>query len=189
MANTGKNSKAVLATHMIAGTKKRFPNGSQKLTFGGADHTVDEVTTNLQKFVDNRTAVETAKANARAKVEAERADLLSLLAFIDEYVKFLRTTFGTSADALGDFGIAPPKARVPMSTEAKAVAAAKRQATREARGIVPKKVKQGIKGNVTAKLVVTPETPSAEPSAATTPAPTAGATAPTAATPAPARNG
>jgi hypothetical protein len=189
MGTTGLNKRVVQATKLIAGTKKRFPNGSQKLTFGGADHSVDEVNGNLQRFLDNRTAVDTAKANAKAKVDAERVELASLLAFIGEYVKFLLSTFGKSADALGDFGIAPPKARVPMTAEAKAVAAAKRRATREARGIVPKKVKQGIKGNVTAKLVVTPETPSAQPSAATTPTPTAGATAPTAATPTPARNG
>src|SRR5579859_5503917 len=162
MGTTALNKRVVQVTKLLAGTKKRYPNGSQKLTFGGADHTVDEVNTNLQKFVDNRTAVDTAKASAKAKVDAERADLASLLAYIDEFVKFLRTTFGTAADALGDFGIPPPKARTPMTAEAKAVAAAKRQATREARGITTKKAKQGIKGNVTAKLVVTPGAPPAE---------------------------
>jgi len=178
MGTIGLNNKVVEVTKLLTGTKKRYPNGSQKLTFGGADHTVDEVNTNLQKFVDNRTAVDAANANAKAKVDAERAERGSLLAFVGEYVKFLLFTYGHAADVLGDFGIAPPKARTPMTAEAKAVAAAKRQATREARGIVPKKVKQGITGKVTAKLVVTPAAPSAEPSPAATPAPTAGPTAP-----------
>ena len=174
MGTTGKNQKANQVTQLISGTKKRFPNGSQKVTFGGADHTVDECTQALQSFVDNRTAVVTAEANAKAKVDAERAQLASLLAFIGEFVKFIRLTFGNAADVLAEFGLAPLKARVPLSAEAKAAAVAKRDATRAARGTTSKKAKKDIKGNVTAKLVVTPATPSPEPSPTPAPAPPAG---------------
>jgi hypothetical protein len=183
MSKTGKNSKAVQVTQLIAGTKKRLPNGAQTVTIGGADRTVDDCTKLLQSFVDNRTAVETAKANAKAKVDAERAQMATLLAFIGEFVKFVRLTFGNAADVLADFGLAPIKARAPISAEAKAAAVAKREATREARGTTSKKAKKGIKGNVTAKLVVTPATPSAAPSAAVSPAPTASGGAPGGTTP------
>ena len=190
MSNTGKNEKAVAVRQLITGTKARFPNGSQKLTFGGADRTVDEVTGLLQSFVDNRTAVETAKAAASAKVDAERAQLASLLAFISEFVRFIRSTFGNSADALAAFGVAPLKERTPMTAETKAVAAAKRQATREARGITTKEVRKGITGNVTAKLVVTPAAPAPEPSPVASPAPSGGGAAPSGTPPlTPTRNG
>jgi hypothetical protein len=181
MGATSLNDRVIQVTKLLAGTQKRYPDGSQTLTFGGADHTVDEVHANLQRFVDHRAAVEAAKASVRAKVDAERAELVSLLAYIGEYVKYLLFTFGHAADALVDFGVAPPRARTPMTAETKAIAAAKRQATREARGITTKKAKQGIRGNVTAKLVVTPAAPAApaaEPSPAATPAPTAGAAPP-----------
>jgi hypothetical protein len=153
-------------TQLIAGTKKRFPNGSQKLTFGGVDRTVDEITASLQSFVNNRTAVETAQADAKAKVDAERAQAPALLVLITEYVQFIRLTFGNQASALLDFGVPPPKTRAPLTAEQKAVAAAKRAATRQARGTTSKKAKRSIKGNVTAKLVVTPEGAPQQPSAA-----------------------
>lgn len=183
MSDTGKNKKAVQVGQLITGTKKRFPNGTQKVSIGGVERTVDDCTKLLQGFVDNRTAVETAKANAKAKVDAERAQMATLLAFIGEFVKFIRLTFGNAADVLADFGLAPTKARVPMTAEAKAAAVAKRDATRKARGTTSKKAKRGIKGNVTAKLVVTPATPSPEPSPAAGPAPTATGGAPGGTTP------
>jgi hypothetical protein len=128
----------VHVTKLIAGTKKRFPTGSQVLSFGGGTHTVDEVTGALQAFVDHRTAAP------------------ALLALLGEYTKFLRSTFGTGADVLGDFDLAPPKVPAPRTTAEKAVSAAKGKATRQARGTSSAKQKKAVKGNVTATLVVTP---------------------------------
>ncbi|HEY8041727.1 MAG TPA: hypothetical protein VIF15_18105 [Polyangiaceae bacterium] len=184
--NRGKEAKAALARQMIAGAKKRFPNGSDKLALGGVTRTVDEVTTLIRSFVDNRVAVETAQAAAAAKVATENAQAPALLALIGELEAFVRVSFGNQADALGDFGLAPPKARAPLTAEQKAVATAKRNATRAARGITSKKVKKGVKGNVTAKLVVTPGTapaPSAPVAPAEPPAPAASAAAGGGATP------
>jgi hypothetical protein len=74
-----------------------------------------------------------------------------------------------------------------MTAEQKAIAAAKRKATREARAEVGAKKRQAIKGNVTAELVVTSVTPAATPTAPAAPpaptAPTAPAPEPTVATP------
>ena len=63
--------------------------------------------------------------------------------------------FGTQADVLADFGLAPEKARTPLTVEQKAAAAAKREATRVARGTKGAKAKKGIKGAVTG-VVMTP---------------------------------
>lgn len=178
MTTKGKNAKAVQVTNIITGTKKHLPNGSQPLTIGGVTVTVDQATTKMQTFVDNRDSVETAQATAASKVAAEQAQMPSLLAFIAAFVTFIRLTFGNSADVLGDFDIPPLKARVPMTAEAKAIAAAKRVATRAARGTTSAKAKKDVKGNITAKLVVTPATPPAPAAPAASPAP-AGGTPPT----------
>jgi hypothetical protein len=105
--------------------------------------------------------VETAQAAASARVAAENAQAAFLIAVMAAFEGFVRVSFGNQADALGDFGLAPPKARVPLTAEQKAIATAKRNATRAARGITTKKVRNSVKGNVTAKLVVTPNTPPA----------------------------
>jgi hypothetical protein len=81
-----------------------------------------------------------------------------LAKFFDDYVAFVRVTIGAHADALVDFGLTTPKTRAPLTAEQKAVAAAKRKATRAARGTKSKKAKQSVHGSVDAKLIVTPTT-------------------------------
>jgi hypothetical protein len=157
--NNGKAAMAARVGQLIAGTRKRFANGGEKLTLrGGLVVTVDEAVGELQKFVDNRAAVVEAQATAKAKVAAERSDMPARIAFIQAFDAFVKFMFGNDATALADFGDAPPKARVPMTAEQKAVATAKRKATREARGTIGPKAKKNVKGHVTAKLVVTPVT-------------------------------
>jgi hypothetical protein len=173
---TTKNSKANKAarvSQLIAGTKKRLSNGNQTITLDGATTTVDAVTKELQGFLDDRQAVVAAQATAKAKVVAENANMPALNVLIKAFIAFLRVTFGSDPSALADFGLTPPKARASMTAEAKAVAVAKREATREARGTKTPKQKKAIHGNVEAKLVVTP----VEPTPAATSAPVA-ATAP-----------
>jgi hypothetical protein len=169
----------VHVTKLIAGTKKRFPTGSQVLSFGGGTHTVDEVTGALQAFVDHRTAVDTARAAMQVALDAEEAAAPALLALLGEYTKFLRSTFGTGADVLGDFDLAPPKVPAPRTTAEKAVSAAKGKATRQARGTTSAKQKKGVKGNVTATLVVTPVASAPLPAPVTEVAPVAAIPAPT----------
>lgn len=87
--------------------------------------------------------------------------------------------FGNSADVLADLGLASRKTRVPLTAEEKAVAVAKRNATRAARHTLGKNQKKDIKGAVKAALVVTPlagSQPTASPPAPTGNAPTGGTT-------------
>ncbi len=166
-----KTNAVTLAGGFIAGLRKRFPNGSQPITIGGgAATTVDAAVASLQALVTNRTAVTIAQAAAAAAVDEENAKMPALLVFLRAVEAFIKFTFGADATALADFGLAPPKARTPMTAEQKAVAAAKREATRQARGITTAAKKKAVKGNVTATLVVTP--------AASTEAPAAPAAAP-----------
>ena len=109
----------------------------------------------LQAIVDNRAAVVAAQATAKAKVAAEDAAMPALDAILVAFEAFIRFTFGGDPEALADFGLAPHKVPAPLTAEQKAVAAAKREATRKARGTTGAKQKKSVKGNVTAALVVT----------------------------------
>jgi hypothetical protein len=151
-----KTTSADRAANLAAGTKKRFPNPNDNLEFGGATYTVASVIATLQSVVDLRGAVVAAQAAAKAKVQAETLQLPQLVPFIGAYTSFVRSRFGNSPEALGDFGLSPHKAPAPLTAEQKAVAVAKRDATRTARGTRSAKQKKGIHGQVEVSLVVKP---------------------------------
>jgi hypothetical protein len=175
MANVkNKKNQVSRVQQLVAGTNKHFPNGSDPLSFGGVTRTVAALTQLLQSYLDTRSAVVASQATTKAKLAGERAQSPPLLAAIDEYVAFLRARFGDAPDALADFGLAPPKARVPPTAEQQAIAAAKRKATREARHTLGKNQKKGTKGAITAALVVTPA-PGSPPTAVGAPTATTGA--------------
>lgn len=172
-----KNKKNLVNTvkQLSAGTKKHFPNSNQQVQVGGDTRTVAQVTGGLDSLVTLREESEAAKATAKVKLEAEKAQAPTLLALVTAWVLFIRATLGNSPEILGDFGLDPIKPKKPRSAEAKAIAAAKRDATRQARGTRSKKAKQDIHGNVAAKLVVTPL---AAPQPASPAAPPAGSAQP-----------
>jgi hypothetical protein len=80
-------------------------------------------------------------------------------AFFIAFIAYVRSAFGNSPDVLADFGLSPKKARTPLTVEQKAAAAAKRKATRQARGTRGPKAKLSVTGNVTG-VIVTPVTAS-----------------------------
>ena len=144
---TGKATAADLAESLIAGVQKRLPNGS--LTFAGGTFTAAQITSELQQLVDLRAAVTAARAATQVKVDAETIKLPALRAFMNALVQCIRVAFGTQADVIADFGLPPKKVPTPLTVEQKAAAAAKREATRAARGTKSAKAKKGIKGAVT----------------------------------------
>jgi hypothetical protein len=156
MSNISKSNEVSRVKQLITGTNKHFPNGSQTVTVGGASRTVNEVTTELQSFVDLREAVEAAKAASKAKLESERAQAPSLRGFISTFETFVKGTFGNSPETLADFGIAPRKAPKPLTAEQKAAAALKRIATREQRHTMGKVQRKGVKGSVQVTVTATP---------------------------------
>ncbi|HEY3816086.1 MAG TPA: hypothetical protein VGL81_02890 [Polyangiaceae bacterium] len=170
---------------VIAGARKNFPNGSLAITLDGSSTTIDAVLNEFQAFITNRAAIVAAQTAVRNKVAAEGAGMTALNALFTAFLAFVRQTLGASSTALADFAIPVRKTPVAQTAEQKAVAAAKRKATRTARGTTGPKAKKAIKGNITATLVVTPGASNAAGPAAT-PAPTPIAAAPggTPATPA-----
>ncbi len=169
------NGRAAAVSQIIAGVAKHFPDVTQKITILGASLTIGDATTKMQTFVANRAATVAAQATAKDKLAVEKAQRSDLEAFISAFESFVRASFGAQAGVLGDFGMAPPKAHAPQTAEQKAVAAAKRKATREARGTTSPKQKKSVKGNVTATLVVTSGTPAPAAAPVVTPAPSAAA--------------
>jgi hypothetical protein len=153
MAKKGKETAADRASSLIVGIQKHLANVS--MTFAGGTFTAAQVTSELQELVDLRAAVNAARAATTVKVAAEQAKAPALLAFMSAFVQFVRVQFGTQTDVLADFEVSPKKAAAPLTIEQKAAAAAKREATREARGTKSAKAKKGIKGTVTG-VVVTP---------------------------------
>lgn len=157
----GKGARAIRAGQLAAGARKHFPNGGLVLTFEGGTVkvTVDAAVAELQELIDNRTKTVATRAAAKDAVAAERAATPALVAFMNAFEGFVRFTFGDDTAVLADFGLEPHKRPATKTAEEKAVAAAKRKATREARGTKGPKAKRAIHGNVTAQVVVTPVAP------------------------------
>jgi len=177
-----KTNEAALAESLSAGTQKHLSTTTQLLV-GGGTYTPTQVETQLNAFATLRNDVDAARTALEAKLAAEQAQITTLRTFLLAYVAFVRATFGNSPDVLVDFGLAPRKAPTPLTAEQKTAAAAKRKATREARGTTGKKAKLAVKGNVTGVVVTTVTSAPTDPPAVT-PAQPAPTTSP--ATPAPA---
>jgi hypothetical protein len=173
---TKTHSKANLVTRaqqLSVGVAKHLANMTQ-VVFTGGPYTPAQITTKLQSIVTLRAAVEAAKATTTAKVAAERADTPALGIFVDALVAYVKATFGGQPEVLADFGL-QTKTRAPLTVEQKAAAAAKRKATREARGTKGPKQKKVVKGDVTG-VTITPTTAARPVLPAATSSPTAGAT-------------
>ena len=147
---------------------------------GGSTTTPTQVEAQLTALSNLRNDVDAARTTLKAKVATEAAQLPALRTFLVAFVAFVRGTFGNSPDVLADFGLPPKKTKAPPTAVQKAAAAAKRAATRAARGTTGKKAKLAKKGNVTG-VVVTPVTSAPAVSAApepAQPAPTASSATP-----------
>ncbi len=161
--NATKNGLVSRAQQLSAGVAKRLTNQPQ-VTFTGGPFTPAQITSKLQSIVTLRSDVVSAQTVLHAKVATERASAPALRAFVDAFVAYLRSTFGDQPEVLGDFGLTPRKAAAPRPVEQKAAAAAKRAATRKARGTVGPKAKKAVKGNVVG-IAVTPVTATITPAA------------------------
>jgi hypothetical protein len=158
MATQTKTAQVAEISQMILGLRKHYPTGSGTLQIGGVTYTIDSLVAILQQVVDLRAAVDAAKVTLNTKFQAEQAQESSSGAVTSALKTYVRGIFGAVPDSLADFGLTPFKVRTPPTATEKAVAVAKREATRIARGTKGKVQKKDIKGAVTATLVVTPAT-------------------------------
>jgi hypothetical protein len=166
-----KASETSRATALIGGTKKHLA-GVTSLTLASAPHTPAEIQTELQHLLDLHVAVDGAQSVAKAKLGALNAEAPAIRALMKALVAYVKLTFSESPDVLADFGLPPKTVTTPLTTAQMAVAVAKREATRKARGTTGKRKKQQVTGNVVG-VVLTPVV--ASPAA---PAPVASSVAP-----------
>ncbi len=169
-----KSNEAALAESLAAGTQKHLSTMTT-IMVGGSTTTPTQAEAQLNALATLRNDVDAARTALETKLAAEKAQIATLRTFLVAYVAFVRATFGNSPGVLADFGLAPRKAPTPLTAEQKTAAAAKRKATRAARGTTGPKAKLAVKGNVIG-VVVTPVTSAP----ATTPAPEPAQPAPTA---------
>jgi hypothetical protein len=169
------NKAAALAyvQALIAGTLKHFPNG--QFTLGNVVYTTASLLQLFTSLAAAMTALNTAQKAARDALVALDGLEPHVRPVMQAYVRFLRAAFNNTASVLGDFGLEPPKAKTPLTSEQKAAAAAKTRATRAARGTRSKKALLKVSGNVTG-VSITPVTAPASPSPQAPTAPTASGT-------------
>jgi hypothetical protein len=164
ITTTSRSKAAALARvqALIAGTQKRFPNGS--FTIGKTVYTTESLVQLFESLSAAITALNTAQASAKDAGVALAALEATASPVIRAFRDFVTVTFGTAAEELSDFGMAPPKARTPLTAEQRAAVVAKLRATRKARGTASKKSKLAISGGVTGVVVTPVTTPEASPS-------------------------
>ena len=145
----------------ISGLQKHFPNGS--FTLGNVPYTTAALVSLFTSLANAIAAADSAKASAKEAVAAMRAVRVKVGPVMQDLQRFLLVTFRTANGTLADFGI-EPQAPKTKTAEVKAAAAAKAKSTRDARGIVGKRKRASVKGDVTG-VVMTPvtETPAPQP--------------------------
>jgi hypothetical protein len=169
MTTSNKTTTQAHDTVLIAGITKDLKTVSS-MPLAGSTYTPVTLIALIQSRINSANAVETARANWLAAIAAYQG-LNTQVHEVEIGLKsFVINLFGKTSPLLADFGWLPSK-RATQTTADKAVAIAKRAATRKARGTMSPKQKAKITGTV--------EAPAAQPAAA----PSATATAPAAATP------
>jgi hypothetical protein len=146
MARNNRQSAITRFTTVQAGIDKHAASGvmlggvdysaaSLKGVFAGAVTALTQADNLHKQWQDAVQAARTAETNANGVYELLRSHAVG--------------QFGKTANtALNDFGMAVPKARGPMTVEAKAAAAQKRKATREVRHTMGSTQKKSVKGTV-----------------------------------------
>ena len=143
----------------MAGFQKHLATVTS-VTLASVVYTPAQLMSALTALLALYAAVDTAKSAVKAKLNAEAAQAPALLSLMAALVSYVKLTFSESPDVLADFGLEPKKTLTPLTTEQQAVAVAKREATRVARGTTSKKAKKAVKGDVVG-VTVTPITASA----------------------------
>jgi hypothetical protein len=139
-------------TTLIAGIQKHVPS----ITFVvlSQPETAAQVMAVIQGRIDKAEAVTTARTALHAAVLASAAEDAQTEPFMQAVRQSILAMYGNSPTVLADFGLVPKQARTPLSPAAKVIAAAKRAATRKARGTIGKKEKAKIVGTLSGSVVV-----------------------------------
>ncbi len=152
MSNRNRPTVSARAATIAAGIKKRLMS-RPPFTFAGVDYNPAALAALFEEHITAANRVATAKG-AWLKAIQEEADLKARTANATRGLREqVRQIFHDDAEALADFGFTVRKVPA-LSPEAHVIAAAKRKATREARGTMGPKQRLGIKGTPPAAIVL-----------------------------------
>lgn len=155
--------------------------------YAGQSYTAPQVVTFIAAILNAKVAVAPAKGTWLAAVHAAEQTEIENAKIVKAARSVCSSLFVDDPSTLAALAITPRKTPKPLSTEARAAANAKAEATRKARGTTGKKQKALITGNVTGVTIipntVSPSTPAAASGTGTV---IAGSPAAPVATPAPA---
>jgi hypothetical protein len=146
---------------LIAGTQKHDPNGSYRI--GNVVYSSAQLVTLLQSVATAMTqemAAEQAAKDALTNLESLQATSHPIIL---GYRHALQISYGSASQILADYGLTPKKAPAPLTVQAKAAAAAKRKATREAGGKKSAKAAAATQGTTAAPAEHAPAAPTATP--------------------------
>ena len=153
---TSKPTKAVTLARvqaLLSGLQKHFPNQSFKL--GNQSFTTATLAAALQSLVDAINVANGAHAAVKDALLALEGTRTKVAPIIRDLRRFVFAAFGDATQELSDFGLQPPKAKQPLTTEQRAAAEAKAKATRKARGTDKgKKERKSVKGDVTGVQII-----------------------------------
>ncbi len=129
---------------LVDGFVQEFPPSEQEVYFGGRKTTAAGVVAMLKQVQEVLEAVHRTDRAFRQAVADRRKAMKSHRATYEDAVFFLKHHLGRENPRLASFGVALPKPRRRLSTEAKAIARAKAAATRKARGTMGKKQRMAL---------------------------------------------
>jgi hypothetical protein len=152
------------ALQLIAGIQKH-PPATSSVVLGGKTYTMVQLEASLQALADLHSDVAAARATTKAKVATQATEAPPLRSLAATYRAYVKVTYGNAPDILADFGIAPTKAKTPLTIEQRRVVVAKSAATRAARHTMGKAQKKAVKGTITT-IVTPPSTTAPAPVAA-----------------------
>ena len=152
------------------------------LPLGGTSYSPTSLVAFIQSHIDAANAVVTAKANWDNAIKTYQGIDKQAQVVLHDLKALVVSAFGATSQQLSDFGFTPRKVTV-LTPEQKAAAAAKRAATRKARGTLGPKAKLKVTGTTAAASTASTAAPA--PAASNAPAATPPSPAPAAAPPAP----
>jgi hypothetical protein len=135
MGSTKTNKNTALATNQkaISGVSKHFAK-VKNVTLAGVSYTPGALKGLFQDEIDANNALDASRAQMSEQVDAAQAVRAKASAARKGLRAYILGNYGAKAvQVLEDFGISPPKAPGPKTAQARADAAKKGVATREAK--------------------------------------------------------
>jgi hypothetical protein len=154
-----KTTRIASDVQLTAGLKEHYAE-TDSLPFAVPPVTVAQILALLVARGDATHATAAAHGAWRNAVNAEKQNFTDSERVLRALRTWLRTVHGEDTKLLADFGLTPKKAPRVLTAEEKQAAAAKRAATRKARGVL---------GSRQRKKVVAPQTPAGPPPTPPTP--------------------